>query len=811
MVGNDASNVISDGVFFNAVIQGRNIVVKLPAQITPALSGLPAATPTFTGRDADLRVLLALLDPQSEANKVMISAVAGLAGVGKTELAVQAAHLALRRGWFPGGVLFVDLYGYDEDRRIDAERALDGLLRALGIPAEYIPNGTQDKARLFASALAAFADHDRRLLVVIDNVSSTEQARPLLPTDGVTSAIVTSRHTMGGLGARIMDLMVLSQDATVELLSQALQVARGPADTRVHDHPAEARKIADLCGYLPLAAQIIAALLADDPARPLSSMAADLANVHTRLNEMRYEDKAVHAAFDLSYRQLEPGQARLFRLITLDRGPEISSEAAATLAASDQRSARRMLEALARAHLVEHGSAYGRWRMHDLVRLYADEQGYVEAESDNRPSALGRLLDYYLTTARAATTYLDPAAANAASQRFPTRDKAMEWLDTELPNLIAITLAVSDHPVEVLELTFTITNFLNQEQRWDEQVAVAEAAVQAARQLDDLDEESKALEILFNALLQLRRPEDAVAVGQRTATVYRELHRRNAESHLLSLCAFLSGLKQETEALAATREAVAVYRHWLRTNPSDADLGLAYVLLRFAMVRAGHRVELIEALTTVQEAIGIFERSEVSIGVMELNTAYITAVFVLQELGRSEEESHALRQKITYDEADVMAPSGALNLKAIIRDSREQTGSESRVLEAIWTTQIYALGAPAGQKSRNRGTESDLLHFTIDDEAGTEIVLLPIFTTLSRIQPAIIMNPSWSLLSVLQLDGAALLQNIDDEVHVAINPWTDLEFRLPPHAQIRDKLSQLESRLGYQSKSGAPPTVGGGQ
>lgn len=785
MVDSDTSNVISDGVFLNAVIQGRNITVMLPAQITPALSGLPAATQTFTGRDADLRVLLALLDPQSEINKVMISAVAGLAGVGKTELAVQAARLALRRKWFPGGVLFVDLYGYDEDRRVDAERALDALLRALGIPAEHIPNGTQDRARLFASALAAFADHHRRLLVLIDNVSSADQARPLLPTDGVTSAIVTSRHTMGGLGARIMDLTTLSQDATVELLSRALQVARGPADTRVHDHPADARKIADLCGYLPLAAQIIAALLADDPARPLSNMAADLANVHTRLNEMQYEDKAVHAAFDLSYRQLEPGQARLFRLITLDRGPEISSEAAAALAGSDQRSARRILEALARAHLVEHGSAYGRWRTHDLVRLYADKQGSVEADSDNRPSALGRLLDHYLTTARAATTHLDHAAANAASQRFPTRDKAIEWLDTELPNLIAITLGVLDHPFEVLELTFTITNFLNQEQRWDEQLAVAEAAVQAARQLGSLHEESKALEIRFNALLQLRRHEDALAVSQMTATVYRQLDLRNAEGLALSASGYLlSGLEQEAEALAATREAVAVYRHWLRTNPSDADFGLALVLLRFAMVRAGHRVELIKALTAVQETIGIFERSEVSIGVLNLNSAYTTAVYVLDELGRSE-ESHALRQKISYDETDV-ALSGALNLEAIIRDSREQTNSESRVLEAVRTAQIYALGAPAGQMSRNTGTESFLLHFTIDDQAGTEIELLPVFTTLSRIQPGIIRSPFWSLQSVLRLDGDVLLRNIGDEVHIVINPWTDLEFQLPSRAQIRD-------------------------
>jgi hypothetical protein len=177
----DTYNKISGGIFFSAVIQGRDITVQLPPEITPALSGLPSGTPAFTGRDTDLRTLLDILAPRaadsqgdleapgdSPASTVMVAAVGGLAGIGKTEMAVQAARIALFRGWFPGGVLFVDLFGYDPARRLDPGQALEGFLHALAIPGEHIPPHTQDRARLYASVLAAYAHAGRRILVVID-------------------------------------------------------------------------------------------------------------------------------------------------------------------------------------------------------------------------------------------------------------------------------------------------------------------------------------------------------------------------------------------------------------------------------------------------------------------------------------------------------------------------------------------------------------------------------------------------------------------------------------------------------------------
>src|ERR1051325_10315550 len=191
-----ASNHISGGVFFHAVIQGRDITVQLPPQITPALAGPPPASPTFTGRDTHLAQLLEDLAPdQTRQQAVLVTAVAGLAGVGKTELALQTAAQALRQpGWFPGGVLFVDMFGYDRDRYLSPERALDGLLRALGMPGEHIPADLQDRSRLYRSVLGAYAEQGRRILVVIDNASAAEQVRPLLPSDGTTATLITSRH-----------------------------------------------------------------------------------------------------------------------------------------------------------------------------------------------------------------------------------------------------------------------------------------------------------------------------------------------------------------------------------------------------------------------------------------------------------------------------------------------------------------------------------------------------------------------------------------------------------------------------------------
>lgn len=182
--GRPVANHISGGVFFHAVLQGRDITVQLPPQTAPALSGLPPASSAFAGRDEQVEELLGMLARGRPQQAVVVAAIAGLGGIGKTELVVQTASRALKQpGWFPGGVLFVDMFGYDQERRLTPERALVGLLRALGVDKEQIPSDVQDLSRLYRSALAALAQAGSRVLVVIDNASSTDQVRPsYLPT-----------------------------------------------------------------------------------------------------------------------------------------------------------------------------------------------------------------------------------------------------------------------------------------------------------------------------------------------------------------------------------------------------------------------------------------------------------------------------------------------------------------------------------------------------------------------------------------------------------------------------------------------------
>ncbi len=225
-----------------------------------ALAQLPPEVTGFTGRDDELAVLAGLLDPDATAGPVLVSAVAGLAGVGKTALAVAAGHAAVRQGWFGGGVLFIDLHGYDE-APVEPGQALDALLRALGVPAEHIPPTTEERAGLYRSVLAQVT---APVLVIADNASSETQVRPLLPGAGPHKVLVTSRHTLAGLDARLVDVTVLDDDAAVGLLDGALRAGR-PSDDRITADAGAAGRLAGVCGGLPLALQITAALLKADP------------------------------------------------------------------------------------------------------------------------------------------------------------------------------------------------------------------------------------------------------------------------------------------------------------------------------------------------------------------------------------------------------------------------------------------------------------------------------------------------------------------------------------------------------------------
>ncbi|MER5934902.1 tetratricopeptide repeat protein [Streptomyces sp. NPDC002054] len=649
------SNQISDGVFFHAVIQGQSITVQLPPAIAPALSGLPAASATFTGRDGHITDLLGLLEPGPDRQQaVLVAAVAGLAGVGKTELAVQTAIRALAEdGWFPGGVLFVDMFGYDAERRLSPERALDGLLHALGLPGEHIPPTLQDRSRLYRSVLAAYAAQGRRILVVIDNASAADQARPLLPTDGSTAALVTSRHTLD-IEARLHDLNVLDEAASVDLLAQALRQARGAADTRVRDEPAEAAAIARLCGGLPLALRVAAALLADTPTRPLASLAEALRAAHTRLDRLRREDRAVRAAFDLSYRHLPATHARLFRLLPLNAGPDIATESAARLADLDTPTTETLLSDLARAHLIEPAAVWGRWRAHDLVRLYADERGVEHAVADDRDAAQTRLHAHYITTTAGAAAHLVSSSVEPPS-RFPDWSAAMAWLRGEHSNLIATAIADPPlgSPTTTTALATLLSGYLDRTRSYGDMATVSAAAVTIARSQGDLQAEGIALNDYGSALRQMRRFDESIEAHSRALDIAAELDDRLAAGGALqNLGNAYRMVRRFEESVEAHGRAVALFREFGdRHGEGTALNGLGLVL--------GDMRRFDEAVEMLGQAIAVYQELEdqrsAALCLTNLGT-------ILTDLQRYDEavEAHAEAAAIAVQLEDRHFEGGAL-------------------------------------------------------------------------------------------------------------------------------------------------------
>lgn len=425
-----------DGVFPREVVGVQDLRQEGAGAVPEAMVGLPPRPGGFTGREEETAALLDALDPagaQSAGSAAPpVTVVSGLGGVGKTSLAVEAAHLASERGWFPGGVLSVNLHGYDSEP-VTADHALQAMLHTLGTEPEHIPTTTDDLAALYRSALA---NKHGAMLVLIDNASWPDQVRPLLPGDPRHHVLVTTRDRMPQLGVRLISLDRLSPQQAHELLDRALRIV-DPYDSRVADDPDTAERLANLCGHLPLALQIAAALLSEDPGKPVTELVADLTESRDRLDHPDDGERSVRAAFELSYRRLPPGQARLLRLLTLAPGPEVSDEVVAALVGAEEPPVRDLVQ-LASAHLIEKGSGHGRWRLHDLVRLFGAGMVAGDAELlEEGETAQERVLEFYCRCAEAADGRLRWLPGREEPERFGNRRQALAWLDDERAGLVA--------------------------------------------------------------------------------------------------------------------------------------------------------------------------------------------------------------------------------------------------------------------------------------------------------------------------------------------------------------------------------------
>ena len=493
---------------------------------------LPPDIDDFTGRQAAVAQVQRLLE-REPATAIVISAIVGKAGVGKTALAVHVAHRL--RSSYPDGQLYVNLQGAEAQARDPAE-VLAGFLRALGVPGAAILEGLEERVRQYRSRLA-----DRRVLVVLDDAASEAQVRPLLPGSGGCGALITSRTSLSGLeAAHPLALEVLAPDEAVVLLGKLT----GPG--RVAAEPEAALAIVTLCGWLPLAVRIAGARLAGRPHWRLALLAERLADEHRRLDQLVTGDLEVRASLALSYQGRGQQERRLFRLLGLLVAPHFPAWVAATLLDIRLAEAEGLLERLVDAQLVEVAgqdqAEQLRYRLHDLLRVYARERVQVEESTAAQRASLERVLQAYLALAEQADALLEPSGVNhygGDPARGPRDHPAtaivehdpLRWLEAEYESLVAAVDQGCDAGLGEpgWRLATALVSFFGARAHWDDWQHSHTIALAAVRRTGDRDAEGRVLGSLADLYVARNRFDEASCWLEQSLVAFRETGNRRGE------------------------------------------------------------------------------------------------------------------------------------------------------------------------------------------------------------------------------------------------------------------------------------------
>ncbi|MCF3106285.1 winged helix-turn-helix domain-containing protein [Streptomyces roseoverticillatus] len=567
----------------------------VPAAVpdTGAPDLLPRAPRGFHGRAAELVAL-----SRAAAGETPVCLVTGPAGVGKTALVLHWAHHG--RAGFPDGRLYADLRGFSDTGEPALIEVLREFLPALGVAQHRIPESANGAAALFRSLAA-----DRRLLVVLDNARDSEQVRPLLPGGPHCVTVVTSRHRLPGLivtdAARPVPVDVLGPEDGTALLAGVLGTERVLAE------PVAARRLAELCGGLPLALRVAAARLVQRPGRSLGAMTDELSDETRRLSLLDVEDTGVQAALRLTLQQLPGHVSRQFAHLGRHPGTHVDRYAAAALAGTDPAAAEAALERLAVAHLVME-TAPGRWTLHDLVRLYA--RGL-----DAGPDALKRVLDHYIATALAAVAAAEPGNEEcfplpadflppAAVREFGDRSAAVAWYAAERDDLtlaVAAARAAGLHS-RIWRIILTLWPLIVWRVR-DGWVPLLETGLEAARADADQYGEARVLNVLGWVLIEEGRSTEALTRLGAASALASRAGDLNAEANALIVLAMAqAALGCPDEAAEGCERAVELARE-------DGDRTIERLALQHL---ARHRVDAGEwrpALDTATEALAFDDRS----------------------------------------------------------------------------------------------------------------------------------------------------------------------------------------------------------
>jgi DNA-binding SARP family transcriptional activator/tetratricopeptide (TPR) repeat protein len=645
-------------------------VIRPAAPVPPSLPGftpamrpaqLPADLAVFTGRRQELAQYDALLPEDGDQPTTAIGTIGGMAGIGKTALAVHWAHRVAHR--FPDGQLYVNLRGFHPSGAImRAGEALRSFLDAFGVPAHSIPADLDAQASLYRSLLA-----DRRVLIVLDNARDTEQVRHLLPGAPGSLTVVTSRNPLydlvAGEGAHSLTLELLSTAEALEFLSRRLGADRVTLELRA------AREIVRLCGWLPLTLAIVSARAAVNPRFSLDSIAAELRQSHGSLDAFTGEGPSTDArsVFSWSYHTLTPEAARLFRLLALHPGPECSVAAAAGLAGRPTGEMRSLLAELLRAHLIFE-AAPGRFGGYELLRTYASELSQQPEFTADSAQARLRLFDYYLHSLHAADhalapsrerISLEPPAPEVEPQHFADQSQAADWLDAERPVLLAAIEqdAVRGSGQYSWQLASLLELYLDRMGRWQEQLAIQRTAATAAQRLGDQRGQAHAHRALGFVCGRLELRDQADTHLLQALALFGQVGDRDGQGRVHRYLAFLANQRgRHHEALHQYRLANNLYRLSGRLSGQASiynEVGWTYILLH----EYGKALDECRMALALHQAIGDRNGEAAawdSLGYAQLHRAEYGQALVA--FGQALELYRAIRDQ--YLEADTLVHIG---------------------------------------------------------------------------------------------------------------------------------------------------------
>jgi tetratricopeptide (TPR) repeat protein/Mrp family chromosome partitioning ATPase len=618
-----------------------------PAQLPPDVAD-------FTGRDEQLEQLLELLRPHSPDQAVVITALAGMAGVGKTALAVHAAHRLRER--FPDGQLYVDLRGADRVP-VDPAGVLARMLRTLGVART--PDTLEERVDLFRSRLAG-----RAVLLLLDNAVSERQVRPLLPGSPTCSVIVTRRNHLAGLaGVRLIDLDVFEPAQAVELLSRIVGAERVAAELDVAEH------LVRLCGYLPLAVRIAGARLAAKPHWSLNRLVERLDDEHRRLDELRLGDLEVRAGVTLSYEALDPAARRALRLLGLLDVPSFAAWVAAAVLGIPPAGAEDLIERLVDAQLLE--VTGDRYRFHDLIRVLARERAEAEDSPADRAAAIRRAFAGWLTVAEEVDARLPSTALGVVRGpvprwygQQPTVPDPLAWFESERACLVAASgqacrLGLADL---AWELAQTLTDFLDLRGSYDEWRQTHERALHVVQEREDRLGEAVLLRGLAQLGTYVRPPADYLSTAETARALFAELGEPVGESDALWLCAHAHrSFGDLDQALTHLRGALDL------AVKAGHHTGEAFAWEGFGEVRR-EQGQLVAAMECFERCLTLWRRlgrsRHVALALHDLGLVH-------GELGQDEASAKRLREALTLfralgdrlSEADSHHSLGELDLR----------------------------------------------------------------------------------------------------------------------------------------------------